>query len=241
MGTVRRSASWAATHRLLGECDVIVVVAEELQDASNIQGLAFLDDRGGRPLVLCTGGGTENLRRLARVRVDELVILDAEEAELPRIVEQLWASNWYRALGSRLDGQLRDSPILARAVQLAFEQRPPVPGEVRRRRAQGQPVFVRNVRDAAAWMGCHPDYLTRTARAKGFPLSDVLRWVTVLQGVVLYRPPWTRWHEIATRLGFRDPSAWTHFVRRLTGMTPSEFACLAPEEIVARFEREVEG
>jgi AraC-like DNA-binding protein len=224
--------NWAACFRQVPECDAVVVAVEDPR--RHLPGLAALEEAGDRPVVLCVPAAIEVLRALARVRVDDVVLLGSEEALLPRLLLERCGAGALGKVAEALSGRVSDNPVLARAIRLIWEQRPPLLNDAQALMARGETVFVRSVKEVSDWVGCHPDYLSRQARAYGISMSATIRWLTTLRGVSLYNPPWATWHEVAARLGFEDPAAWTHFVRRLTGATPSQLVDRPWAELVER-------
>jgi len=229
-------ATWSECRASLDDVDVVVVAIDDLGSNDNLSGLRRLWKDSDLPVVLCMPITADNVRTsvLEDVHADALVLLDSEEETLPRIVMELASANIVRSVARVLGEKAAAAPILARALQRAFEQVPPPPDAARARRARGEEPFVRSVNGLAEWMGCRPDYLTRMAQRNGIALSTALRWLTVLRGMSLYRASVTTWHEVAVRLGFNDPSGWTHFVRQLTGSTPSELAGRPWSELLDR-------
>lgn len=226
--------SWAACFRQVSECDAVVVALEESGVERNLPGLAALEDVGRCPVILCVPPNVEALRTLALVRVDDVVLLGSEERLLPQLLLERCGADAFRKVAEALGERVSDNPVLARALRLVWEQRPPLLHDAQALMARGETVFVRSVKEVSDWIGCHPDYLSRQARAYGISLSTSIRWLTTLRGVSLYNPPWATWHEVAVRLGFEDPAAWSHFVRRLTGVTPSELVDRPWGELVER-------
>ena len=96
-----------------------------------------------------------------------------------------------------------------------------------------RPPFRRTVKGIGRHLGRSPTYLSKVASVNGFSLYRTLQWMVFLKGSLIHRPPEVGWSQVSSLLGFRDPSSWSHFVRRLTGMTPTD-AMATPVRIWAK-------
>ena len=173
------------------------------------------------PLVLCTELDPDNFRRILDFDFQDLYLLESERRELRHVVLDVQAEDCFVRL-SRLVRQLVGlSPLCRRGLEFVCLQHPPGIEDATELAALGHIVYVRTVRQLAGRLRCSPAYLSRSAAKVGVQLGEFLRWVTFLRGLSL-RTPGRRWGDIATRLGFNEPGAWTNFVRRLTGLTPSQ-------------------
>ncbi|MBN1612444.1 MAG: helix-turn-helix transcriptional regulator, partial [Polyangiaceae bacterium] len=112
------------------------------------------------------------------------------------------------------------SAILRSALRKLAEQQPPRESDVVELNEIEGAVRATVVRLAAS-LGAKPDYVSRLFQVAGLRANAVVRWYTVLHGLVLFSEH-LKWMVVARRLGFSDLSGWSHFCDRLTGAGPAE-------------------
>jgi AraC family transcriptional activator of pobA len=82
----------------------------------------------------------------------------------------------------------------------------------------------RTVRNYADALAVTPDHLTRVVRqATGFTASELLQQMVVLEAKAQLRHTTKTMAEIAHLLHFADPSHFSKFMRKATGLTPQQY------------------
>lgn len=140
-----------------------------------------------------------------------------EEASQPLLH---WVAEWFReAFG--------DSALVRRFLKYSLLQPIPTAAEAAEMLAEGRAPYIRTVPEMARRLGCGRSWLYGHLP---FPPGRTLAVFTFVRGILLYcgarsrhRPDhWvTSWSVVALRLGFRDPTGWTHFCDRVAGLEPS--------------------
>lgn len=118
----------------------------------------------------------------------------------------------YSTLKAAMTG-LTPAPVpwlLNRAIEAALETM-----------FRGEPDKIRSVSTLAAVLGCSPEHLARLGKAHGVRLGRLLRWTTVIAGLATRQSSRRSWTSISAELGFPSLSAWSQFVRALTGNSPT--------------------
>jgi len=115
-------------------------------------------------------------------------------------------------------------PVLRRGIAVLLRQRPPPLLEAIEGLERGREGFLRNVGAVAERVGCSDGYLRAATRACGLRLGVLVRWITVLHALTLFEPGRRLWIHVANQLGFGSPSAFTQFVARTTGESPTGLA-----------------
>ncbi len=80
-------------------------------------------------------------------------------------------------------------------------------------------TYVRKVKDVAEVLNWSRSYLYQHLP---FRASDALRAFAFIHGLLLFSPGVTSWSVVATRLGFYDAGNWSHFCKRVVGVSPTE-------------------
>lgn len=92
--------------------------------------------------------------------------------------------------------------------------------------------------DVARVVYCSPGHLSRVARRRGYSISLAIRWLRFLFGYVLQENG-VKGEVIATRLGLSSASAWSRFVKELTGKAPSQLPRMPLNDWVREARRQV--
>lgn len=207
------------------EGDAILVLAEF--DLSDPRALNLNHECWGRrtpgSIIVCTTPTANNLRELVHRPLVRVVFWGIDhETLLKDAVDVCFLGGLFRGCLSKLDASPVHPPILRRVLLRVLTQHPPKLEDAVEALAVGEKPYLRSIQDLAEEFGCSPGYLSKSAKAMGFRLNDTIRWVTFLRGIALRSCQKEPWARIAPRLGFPDLSAWTNFVKRLVGMSPSE-------------------
>lgn len=151
------------------------------------------------------------------------VVLPGVTNGRPTVIDSLLgehlAARFRRRLAAELD--LGPYPILRSGLDLSCG----APSAV------GRPP-PRSVGEVADRLGCSASFLYRQAAHVGLNLGGVLRQSVLLNGVWLYRTGIRQWTRVAVRLGFPSAAAWSNFVRRQCGRSPTEIAALTDSALV---------
>lgn len=213
---------WGVVDQRVASADVAVMVEQDLSDVGFLSTFELLRMwQPDLPVVLCTLPGPENFRHVLKLDVQDLFLLSSESRDLAEIVWAASGESRFRRLSTAL-GRMPDLvPLCRRALQTACVQQPPALVDAIERAATGHVVYIRTVEQLATQLGCSRGYLSRSAARVGLRMGDLLRWITFLCGLALHAPG-QNWSDVAARLGFGSHAAWTSFVHRLVGVTPSE-------------------
>jgi transcriptional regulator GlxA family with amidase domain len=106
------------------------------------------------------------------------------------------------------------------------EQKPPPPyivkETIRYVREHLHEIF--NIKDMAAHLRCHPDFLSRKFKQhSGVDLSLYIRRIRINHAMELLKNPVTLIDDVAEQCGFSDRVHFTKVFRKLTGQTPGQF------------------
>lgn len=149
-------------------------------------------------------------------------VLDHSEAAA--VIRRLSATPALEVISSSLQARIRSpeaSPVLRSAVRRLCNQRFPSEPDALEHTRDGYRGVVRTIRQLASLVGAKPDYVSAQFRRVGLRPSQTVRWVAALHAVVLFSEH-LRWSPVATRLGFSEVSAWTHFCRSISGLSPRQ-------------------
>lgn len=177
----------------LEEADCAVVVAGPSADPEILADLQLVREADGPgaevPLVLCVPRTSGALRRLGKVRADEVVWLDSLEGELAAAVQRAEAERRFRDLRRRLAERDGIPPTLAKALGRALTRRPPVTSVQRLAREVG--------RDRRTlW-----HHWNRAVPSEGeLTLKAFLDWIVLLRAAV-ERTDAESWEEVADEFG----------------------------------------
>ena len=81
-----------------------------------------------------------------------------------------------------------------------------------------------NIKDLAAHLRCHPDFLSRKFKQHmGVDLSAHIRRMRITHATELLRQPGAGIDDVAEKAGFSDRIHFTKVFRRITGQTPGQF------------------
>lgn len=181
----------------------------------------------GPPLLVIARSDVPSLRTLALLPPCTLVLYPEETSRLREaLAVTLSASPSTAFLRAVLTSSGRIPPLLQRALQLST-QRGPLHDKGVPLTLEDSEAPLRTVKGVADKLGVSSSYLSNAASNAGFYLGRFVRYNVLLRGLALRTGLELNWTEIATRLGWHSPSGWSHFVHRLTAVSPSE-AALVP-------------
>jgi len=224
--------------------DTVVVLAEaELSDTRALKLTQRWCERlPGDLTVLCTAPTPGNLRVILHQPLVRTVFLGiGEEVLLREAVAGCLLNKATRACSSVIESRHSYPPILKRALLRAMTQEPPPLEDAVEHLSVGRTPYIRSLGAMAKALGCSPAYLSRLGKEAGLSVNDTIRWAVFLRGMAIRAYSGEHWSRIAPRLGFPDPAAWTHFVKRLVGMSPSKAATIALGTWEARLLSVLEG
>ena len=110
--------------------------------------------------------------------------------------------------------------------EMAKKKAPKANGFARRVEAQLEPLLdsgVIRVERIARTLGCSRQTLYRRLKAEGLTVAQVLDDLRRRRALDLVRDPAVPVKEIAWRLGFSDPAAFSRAFKRWTGRSPQAF------------------
>jgi hypothetical protein len=203
---------------------LVVVLLGEVT-AEQVQRLATLQRRlPYHPLVLAVERDAENLRRLSRLRVTEMIWTDELERQL-----------WPTLRRARTGGALR-------RFAAEFEAADRIPARLRAALAAAcrSDAVVYTAPQLAALVGRDRRTLWRLWRTAFGPapplrLQDFLHWMLLVRAATL-RSTGRRWIAVADDLGVHEHTI-ARVARRLAGLNLRELAAGGPAEVTRRFEQ----
>lgn len=211
-------AGWDRFRRQTTGADIAVVVAPWLDQYPLARLEDFEAERPWLPIVLLTERPPENLKLLARVRVEAVLFLGTDEAELPAVVRTARGDTAFRTLARALR-EREDLPgVLRLALARTLEERPPLePVD-----AASPKAPARSIRSLARRARCSPDYLSRIARRHDLDLRGFLAWVVALRALQMSADADVTWEQIAWRLGYESVSGLSEHLKSTLGHRPTD-------------------
>jgi len=198
--------------------EVGVVVAPWLDQYPLVRLQDFASEHPWYPLVLLTERPPENLRLLARIRVETVLFLGSEEGRLPGVLRATKGGALFLGL-ARTVRERKDLPYLVRvALARILEEEPPAePVD-----ASSPKAPPRSIRTLARRLRCSADHLSRLARKHGIDLRSFLAWATALRALQLRINPDVSWERVAWCLGYESVSGLSEHLKTTLGRRPSE-------------------
>lgn len=234
--SVARNVIYAGDLRgsnLLGS-ELVVVLLGDI-DAKLTRSLTEIDHMDcGPPLLVIARSDVPSLRTLALLPPCTLVLYPEGTSHLREaLAATLSASPSTAFLRAMLTSSGRIPPLLQRALQLST-QRGPLNEKGSTLTLDDFQAPLRTVRGVAGKLGVSSSYLSNAASNAGFYLGRFVRYNVLFRGLALRTGLELNWTEIATRLGWNSPSGWSHFVHRLTAVSPSEAAVIPMKRWIER-------
>jgi AraC-like DNA-binding protein len=81
---------------------------------------------------------------------------------------------------------------------------------------------VRSPSEISAKLGCSTRHLYRVFADSGIQLGPLVRWTRLLHALSLKSQRAKDWSSVSAPSGFPTPSSFSHFVKNLTGLSPTE-------------------
>lgn len=153
-------------------------------------------------------------------------LLPQDGRSLPRRIHEEAREPVLRWVAEQLLAVDDDSTVLRQFVQYGLLQRIPSEADAVETLSSGGAPYVRTVPQMLDRLGCGRSWLYAHLP---FPPGKALSAFMFLHGLIIYcRVPsrraghrWvTPWSSVASRLGFRDPTGWTHFCNDIAGVEP---------------------
>jgi AraC-like DNA-binding protein len=218
---------WALKVSAEASADFVLIPVSDWQDKS-WKGYAEKVDAGWRPprVVVCADLDPQHLWRLGPLS-NCIIVLSSDLGSIEKILRSLGSSDPGLAIRRRIDSDHLPFQVRA-AVRQICEWRPlSHPGE------EGD--WTRpSVEGFASHIGCSASHLYASARACGIDLGVLLRGILVIRGLELHSTEGHSWGRVAIRLGFSSASAWSNFVRKHWGLSPTGAARHPPDEWIVR-------
>jgi hypothetical protein len=126
-------------------------------------------------------------------------------------------------------------PLLNTAMNLIFRELVPRRGRVQGPLGPG----CRYLRDLPERLNCSMSSLGKASHGTAVDLSRILKWSLFLRGLILKERSQKEWSSIARDIGFSGGSAWSAFVQRNFGFTPTQAARVSIESWVQMFRDDV--
>ncbi len=210
--------TWERFRSAVPNTEVGVVVAPWLDQYPLVRIQDFATDLPWYPLLLLTERPPENLRLLARIRVEAVLFLNAEEHLLPDLIRTTQGGALFLGLARRIRNRTTLPQMLRVVLARLLEEEPPA-GPVDASSPRAPP---RSIRSLARRVRCSPDYLGRLARKHGIDLRSFLGWVMALRALQLRGNGEMTWERIAWSLGYESVSGLSEHLKSTLGRRPSE-------------------
>jgi DNA-binding NarL/FixJ family response regulator len=219
--------SWNSFQRSAAERESLVVVLPGEVTADQVDRLATLQrQHPHHPLVLAVDRDAENLRRLSRLRVAEMVWTEELDRHLWPTLRRARTGGALRRFARRFEGAEWIPARLRQALAAACRS--------------STPVYT--VPQLAALVGRDRRTLWRLWQTTFGPrpplrLQDFVDWLLLVRAAVL-RATGLRWAAVADDLGVHEHTI-ARTARRLAGRNLRELAAGGPTEVTRRFEARV--
>jgi hypothetical protein len=223
--SVEPTDCWRTFQRSAGTSESLVVVVPGQVTSDQVDRLATLQRRlPDHALVLAVDRDAENLRRLSRLHVDEMI--------------------WTHELDSRLWPTLRRARTRSALARVAAELEAAdwIPDRLRQALAAAcrTTTPVHTVPQLAALAGRDRRTLWRLWQSAFGPtpplrLQDFVHWILLIRATAL-RSTGRRWAAVADDMGIHEHTI-ARVAKGLAGMNLRELAAGGPAEVTRRFER----
>lgn len=210
--------TWQRFRTEVPNTEVGVVVAPWLDQYPLTRIQDFTADHPWYPLLLLTERPAENLRLLARISVEAVLFLNAEEDRLPGLIRSTRGGALFLGLARRIRRD-KELPKMLRVVLARILEDEPPAGPVEPSSPKAPP---RSIRSLARRVRCSPDYLSRMARKHEIDLRGLLGWVVALRALQLRGNAEMTWERIAWSLGYESVSGLSEHIKSTLGKRPSE-------------------
>jgi AraC-like DNA-binding protein len=216
---------WHTFRRSTAAEQSLVVVLPGEVTAEQVERLATLQrEHPHHPLVLAVDRDAENLRRLSRLKVTEMIWTE----ELDR---QLWPTLRRARTGGALRRFARE-----------FDEADWLPARLRQALAEAcrSPTPIYTISQLAARVGRDRRTLWRLWQSTFGPapplrLQDFVHWILLIRAAAL-RSTGLRWTAVANDLGIHEHTI-ARVAKKLAGMNLREVEAGGPAEVTRRFEQ----